>query len=590
MVKMTWFTGKVLRKRKRSIDGVEAWASDPPRYDRLLADAVRTGAVFKGSDPDVERGPPAKPTTVSFSHHLGREPIDWSDEQPPPDLQALFSKVVRPADVNRRHLEALNIESAPACPLEDLLPKAEDASSWLPSFPTAAPVIKSSYASVTKSDSSASKKRKDYDDRLTELRFDNDDAFRAIARTFKDGVKPPRLAYMRKFWEGLESMSQYWDCSLDEYYESRDSDICDGNDQKPKRARLGPVSAKAEEELGGSHLPKSKHHHQDHNPHDSPVEEAEHEQAKSDETNETTSPSGASANLRNDRTIPISRPSTPPPTRMRYKGRRTASGRDMPDAFRTDTVRAFVEAACWPFQISLHPPRRVPLVQLNKLNVPVRMSSVVSRVPGDRTRFRQGWLEGPFIGVQVRADTEFVDDTGEPLLWKSGLDQLREIGGLLELAQERRRESKTEVRPGEGQWWTEKPRWGGGPGGAMDDEDTSNPSSSNSEIVAAVEQAIDAAKAEMKTDEKSANIARKRKTPELLWKELKCGSPRWDPKMEYKAIGKQPGSSYDEVCYYLYHHISFKLADSPTRSSWSPPSTTTSASLSLRSTTLIWSS
>ena len=546
--RMTWFTGRVLRKRKRTIDGVEAWSSDRMHYQELLADAVRTGAVFKGTDPDAERDPPAEPTPISFPSRIGPATVDWGETQPPPDLQGLFSKVVRPADVTRRHLEALNIDAAPVCPLEGLLPKSADGSSYLPSFPTEAPAVQVSYAKVTKSDSSVSKKRMDYEDRLTELRFDNDDAFRAISKTTKDGVRPPRLAYMRKFWEGLENMSQYWDSSLDNYYESRDSGECDQHDQKPKRARLDAVSTKAEEELGGCHLPKSKHHHHDHDPHDSPFDDATHDPKPTDEPSGATAQRRRHSDSRKDRTIPISRPLTPV-TRMRYKGRRTASGRDMPDAFRTDTVRAFVEAACWPFQISLHPPRRMPMVQLNKLSVPVRMSSVVSRVPPDRTRFRQGWLEGPVIGVQVRADTEFFNNEGDPLLWKSGLDQLREIGGLLELAQERSRQGKTEVRPGEGKWWTTKPRWGGGPGGAVGDENVDLPSSSNSEIVAAVEEAIDAAKGEKKVDEKSANVARKRKTPGLLWKELKCGSPRWDPKMEYKAIGREPSSPYDEVSY-----------------------------------------
>ena len=42
---------------------------------------------------------------------------------------------------------------------------------------------------------------------------------------------------------------------------------------------------------------------------------------------------------------------------MRYKGLRTASGRYMPDHFRIETVRGFVEGTVWPFQCSVHPPR-----------------------------------------------------------------------------------------------------------------------------------------------------------------------------------------------------------------------------------------
>jgi type IV secretory pathway VirB10-like protein len=83
-----------------------------------------------------------------------------------------------------------------------------------------------------------------------------------------------------------------------------------------------------------------------------------------------------------------------------------------------------------------------------------------------------------------RAETNFHDDRKEDEKADDGnimtsvaedqrkavLDLAREVGVMLLLAQERAREGKDPARPGEGKWWTVTPRWGGGPGGLMEDE------------------------------------------------------------------------------------------------------------------------
>jgi hypothetical protein len=52
-------------------------------------------------------------------------------------------------------------------------------------------------------------------------------------------------------------------------------------------------------------------------------------------------------------------------------------------------------------------------------------------------------------------------------------DLLRELGGLLLLAQQRNREGRVEVKPGsrDDAWWTRKERWGGQAGGKMPHEE-----------------------------------------------------------------------------------------------------------------------
>lgn len=343
--------------------------------------------------------------------------------------------------------------------------------------------------------------------------MDNDAAYRTLTRTLKNGTKGPRLAYMRKFWEGLESMSQYWDCSLDQYYEV--SNFAAGGEKSAKRQRLDLEQDSNSQRTSGSEridahqkgsafAPESPSatsaplHYRDH-----PVE---------DDSSE-----GRDRRTRSTSTSPE------PHKSLRYKGRRTHNGREMPDSFRGDTVRAFVEGTIWPFQCSVAPPRHMPIVQFSKLNLPVRQTAAVYRLPKDRTRARQGRLEGPMVALQVRADTDFLGEDDQPLQGKARLDLMRELGGLLQIAQERRREGKTEVKPGEGKWWTTKPRWGGGPGGEVQSE------AANVDVSQATEKLLDGIKEAKGSKEKDVIRSRRRKTPALLWKELKCGSGHWDP-------------------------------------------------------------
>lgn len=391
----------------------------------------------------------------------------------------------------------------------------------------------------------ATRKRKEFDDRLNELTVDNDTAFRVVTRTTKDGIAPPRLAYMRKFWDGLESMSQYWDCSLDQYFESTVPDPQDVSRKKgSKRARLdsgasvdglSATESDVEEECSVRNVEDDPGKQ---NPKDS--KQSAHPQPDSSLPEAQEAAFQAEHELGHCPVSIFAAPSVR--TLPRYKGRRTSNGRNMPDSFRTETVKGFVEGTVWPFGAQISPPRRMPLVQINKLNLPIRQTAMVARVPKDRTKARQGYIEGPILGIQVRADTDFRNEKDELIPEKSRLDLMRELGGLLQLAQERKREGKVEVKPGEGKWWTEKPRWGGGPGGEVGAEE------GNAEVVAAVEEAATAA---TKLEKKPSPRDRRRRTPALLWKELKCGSGYWDPKTDYIAVGRDSSAKVDEVGLFL---------------------------------------
>ncbi|KAK3706175.1 hypothetical protein LTR37_012876 [Vermiconidia calcicola] len=505
----------------------------------MFFSGVLGGAGLGNTDPEQERDAPPEPTVVTFPVKIELETHPWNHDTPPPDFQSIFSTILRPTDITDRHATALNIRVREVCPIDDLVPRAPDGSSNLPpAEPDEDSENPPSYADAAKSNPAAGRKRKEFEERLAELQVDNDLAYRTISRTVATGVKPPRLAYMRKFWEGLDMMAQYWDCSLDAYFSAPSGKNDAEKSAKRQRLETHP-SALASTPDPERSLPIIQNGHSstttaERTP--SLDNEGQRSEPTKGESKKPTSTSPDKTRKEHDSSTVSAEPRSP----MRYKGRRTKTGSQMPDQFRVDTVRAFVEGTVWPFRASVHPPRTMPLIHFNKLNLPVRQTAAVYRVPSDRTRGRQGWLEGPILNLQVRPEIDFSKDTSEQSIAAARLDVLREVGALLQLAQHRRREGKIEVKSGEGQWWTTKPRWGGGPGGEVQNE------IGNTDILQAAEELLGAAR-EKKGKASDASRERKRKTPAMLWKELKCGKGYWDPKTEYTAIGKDPASAYDEV-------------------------------------------
>ncbi|KXT18404.1 hypothetical protein AC579_8148 [Pseudocercospora musae] len=515
----------------------------------MFMTSVFSGAGLNGTDAEQERDPPAAPTPVSFPERRAYTARTWNEASPPPRLQPLFARVAKPADISARHIDALNIEAVEACPPEELLPLASDGSSYLPALtPNQAIDPAASYAHVIKLDATNARRRQEWHEKLAELRLENDSAFRVINRTTQPGVKPPRLAYLRKFWEGLESLAQYWDTSLDHYYERLPPNPDLHSEKDAKRQRLDSHASQPSiltlQTASAAHTTA----------HTISKQNASSTQPEGDHARENASPDNTASQVNgadkdNDPSSTSSSATPEPRLCPRYKGRRMASGREMPDHFRAEAVKAFVEAVVWSFQASIAAPRQLPIVQINKLNLPVRQSAAAYRVPTERTKQRQGWLEGPILCVQVRSETEFDDSSlsVQQREAKSRLDTMREIGGLLQLAQERQRQGKVEYRPGEGKWYTMKPRWGGGPGGEVENPE---PPSEVKDVLGMAEEMVSASRDRTKRP--------KRKTPAMLWKELKPGSKLWDAKTEYQAIGKEPSSDYDEVFMVssLNHHVS----------------------------------
>jgi hypothetical protein len=492
-------------------------------------------------------------------------PSSWSTGKEA-GITAHFLSLKKPSDVTEDTLALLNVTFHPECDFETLLSSLSNHAQshlppkdWLEPPEHTNPLMSSESSVELLSNGKRVPDQKEFYVRAKELTFNNDDAFSTLTRKASRGQAPLRLAHFRKFWEGLDNMAYYWDNSLDKYQapspQANDNasetssdnkgitDRCDQetrNETKPDwvaRTSLGPGSPSEEE----------------------PRKKAKTE-AMSDEKPtqlpDSNGASGGSVSVRPSATLPdrmMSARSAPPKlpwaanlaphdkpvdlSNGSYQGYRIGNGAEMPDQYRIDCVRGFLEPIAWAFGVTLAQHRRPPVLKLEHVRFPVRMSSVAWQGHKDRINARQGWMEGPVLGIQCRADVNF-SATGKADA-RFVLDAVRELGGLLLLAQERAREGQIERRGGEGCWWTTKERWGGGPGGEVADAEGASDVSTKDATIQAQEghtqRNVDGSK------------ARRRSTPMEIWKTLKPTQPLWDPKVMYKQIGKNVNVEWDDV-------------------------------------------
>jgi len=235
-----------------------------------------------------------------------------------------------------------------------------------------------------------------------------------------------------------------------------------------------------------------------------------------------------------------------------YKGRRTGPANEMPDTWRADTVRAFVEGVtsafnCRVSQPYVAPGRVAPVIQINKLEQPIRLPGVVMRLPADQAKARSGILEGPAIGIFESNCINFSSSTAESPRNRSEHHLLREIAALLFLAQQRRREDQAATTPGDGAWYTTKPRWGGGAGhrlSKLEDAEADH----RKILTRLTNTKPDLLTNSQKNEEREARKELKsQQVTARRWATVKGAAGLWDPRTEYKAIGRSPGSPYDEV-------------------------------------------
>lgn len=257
-------------------------------------------------------------------------------------------------------------------------------------------------------------------------------------------------------------------------------------------------------------------------------------------------------------------PDDPTKTVKRYKGRRTGNGRDMPDAYRANTVNAFVEGVTSAFNCRVSQPfvatkRWYPAMQIGKLEQPVRLTGMVLRLPTDRDKARAGILQGPVMGILERNTIDFISDQTFSLCPKrSEHDLMREIAAMLLIAQQRAREGLVTTTQSNDKWWETKPRWGGGPGGKVprlqECEDN------YAKILARIAEAGSESTKDMKAQARNAKEKLKR-TQDVVkgWTTMVSPPSLWNKRFEYKAIGKSPGSPYDEVSSIAHSHYNLNI-------------------------------
>lgn len=483
-------------------------------------------------DPTQERLAPPRPTPIAFPdvHHLLPEhPQDWN-AQTAPDLLQPYSQIRKLSDVSPKHLALLNIslENHTESNIEHLFPTNENANDFLPSsswcetsaVPTLAPPDPTSPPRAL-SNGRPYPTQHEFSIRVKELVCTNEAAYCALTRTTPNGQPPVRLAYYRKFYEALSSAASYWDTSRDEYIVTKlNNEITDDVTKRENviDQHVNPNGVEYEPRK----RPKSSH--------DADVREKDFRLPIGSPPPALAKPSA--------KTQAVKEPESVPGT---YRGFRISNGAAMPDSYRMDAIRAFVEPIAWAFGFTLGGHRRPPVLEIKSLLVPIKLSGAVWRPPLQREKARAGCLEGPVLGISCRSETGFAPDDA-----MSVLDTLREVGALLCLAQERAREGIEEQKPGAGKWYTSVPRWGGGPGGEMGDEVTSEEVRKD-EIHLAMEKMMPK---DQNTIAKPANRsvgARRKLAMADAWRTLRVGVGIWDPRTEYCAVGKPTGSHWDEV-------------------------------------------
>lgn len=232
---------------------------------------------------------------------------------------------------------------------------------------------------------------------------------------------------------------------------------------------------------------------------------------------------------------------------------RTMAGTALPAEHRHNLLSAFIKLVAYDFGCNVTTPRSEPRLNLWAPSTPGRTARksyvpsgciFVFRTPTKREEARGGFVEGPVTAVSARATTAFEDPA------EKNQDLAREVLAALVTAQHRAREGKTEKRLGEGEWWTTKPRWGGGPGGPIGREIEGD------EVVGDKDAASPPTKKPRKTIAAYDN-----------YRMVRPPSFSWDRKSKYEAIGRVPGADFDDVFVIssLFHHVSVLRVRVPRR-------------------------
>lgn len=394
-----------------------------------------------------------------------------------------------------------------------------------------------------------------------ELSLENDPCYRKVCRLPPEkGQTLPRLAQAYLFYKSLEDMSRYWDNSKDNYFTKTSNTASSPTQPDGRRQSLQKENIKPPADPNGDvHMTNSAAQIAD---------------------------------------------KTPPSAQSLYIGRRSGNAATMPPNMRDGVLDGLLRAAAQKFNALCKPPsQQHTRLQVGELLIPVRQTFVVGRVPSDRNEARKAKILGPLMVGSSRSEVVFRKE-GEEVGEGQGevADFLRELGGLLLLAQQRNRDGCAEVTPGSDEhcWWARKERWGGGAGGKMPHEEVDIDSAEefpkidgdvvmkdasdghtrgkrafdtsaekDKADIAALPKAATATKPSLNNPPSphgpgasssplTASAARPSRPPmsarrvKLLseaWKTVKPPSAIWDPNTTYRAIGKSdgPDGEWDDI-------------------------------------------
>lgn len=422
------------------------------------------------------------------------------------------------------HIQALNIGPVTEVALEQLLPKDHlPPQSWLedPSTTGGSSIFPASLpSSITLSNGAAVPDHDIYFSRVKELLVDNEDAFRFLGRLPARASRPTvRIAQFRKFWDGLSQISDYWDTSLDQYTNNTleaSEEAMEADQSLLHRHRHSIANRSAEEDEKGS------------------------------------------KSIR----------------KQTYTGRRLGTGKDMPPKYRDDTVFSFIETIAFAFRCRVEKPRIEPKIKLHNLLIPLAQTATIFRYPRDSQLARRGIMEGPLMAIQCSNQTVFNRPEEMPGHGQGEIaNLLREVGSMLSVAQKRSREDQKEPEPSQGQWWVNKPRWGGGPGGeiceleeiqepkeaelklpfvqGLVDEGNTKGETTESQVTRLGRIAVDRQTRRYTREYSEGSIKGRKRTKKSNainnWKNLQSAPSTWEKNIIYKRVGKDKSSALDDV-------------------------------------------
>ncbi len=473
------------------------------------------------------------PTPANFPRCF---PQDDAGPAPPEPLTALLQKIIRPTEIELKHLSALGVVVRSDIPLADLIPDPD-------SIPDFAKWDALSYDDAREANEATRHRMntgnlspgvQTYLDRKRELQTDNTAALRAVRR-----IQPPpgqalvRLGNSYEFFRNLEAFAMFWD----------DTSIV--KPQTPPDLQHDSAKDDGPAEPGNGNPPDSG---------DAKV-------AKKD---------GA------------------PPAHF-Y---RTGAGHQMPPDYRLNILAAFLKLVTYDFGCNVSPSRTEPRLYINapaspslehnppaETKLPFRSSyfssgcTFIFRSPQTREAGRQGIVEGPLAAVSARHTVGFPPPGEVPAGTAdkdSTIDLARELTAALVTAQHRAREGRTEKRFGEGAWWATKPRWGGGPGGPIGRE--VDATSNTDEAVPGKDEGGGGSATALGPGSGHGGRPTSKKSRKNLpiydgYRMVRPPSASWDHKTRYKAIGRAKGTDYDDVFVVsaLFHHISIVRVRVPLR-------------------------